>query len=263
MRTQPVNLADSCTRCVEHGRGRFELAIAMAFQPIVHADGRIFAHEALVRGPNGESAHTVLSQVTDENRYNFDQKCRVQAIQQYKALGAPNILSINFMPNAVYEPRNCIRKTLKAAEECDFDLNRIMFEITEQERITDTDHLNNIFQEYKKIGFKTAIDDFGAGYSGLNLLSMLQPDVLKLDMALVRNLDTSRPKQAIIRGIMAVCDDLGIVVVGEGVETIGERDALLEFGVTLMQGYLFARPMFEGLPPLDCAAFARPSLLRD
>jgi EAL domain-containing protein (putative c-di-GMP-specific phosphodiesterase class I) len=256
-------VSEGCKNCAETGRTRFEQAISMAFQPIVHADGRVFAHEALVRGPNGEGAGMILGQVTDENRYNFDQKCRVRAIQQYKALGAPAILSINFLPNAVYEPKNCIRQTIAAATRCNLDIRSIMFEITEQEKITDIGHLNNIFREYKSIGFKTAIDDFGAGYSGLNLLSMLQPDVLKLDMGLVRDLDTSRPKQAIVRGIMAVCDDLGIAVVGEGVETADERDALFDFGVTLMQGYLFARPMFEGLPALDGAAFGGARPVRD
>ena len=256
MATSTSEVATGCAQCAENGRGRFEQPISMAFQPIVHADGLVFAHEALVRGPNGEGAGHILGQVTEENRYSFDQKCRVRAIQQYKALGAPAMLSINFLPNAVYEPRNCIRQTIAAASRCSFDLRSIIFEITEQERITNIDHLKNIFLEYKNIGFKTAIDDFGAGYSGLNLLSTLQPDILKLDMELVRDLDRSKPKQAIVRGIMAVCDDLGISVVGEGVETAAERDALFDYGVTLMQGYLFAKPLFEGLPVLDSIAFA-------
>jgi EAL domain-containing protein (putative c-di-GMP-specific phosphodiesterase class I) len=95
-------------------RGRF----TMAFQPIVHANGFVWGYEALVRGPTGEGAATVLSQVTDENRYRFDQDCRVKAISLAAQLfpkGGSERLSINFMPNAVYEPSACIQATLEAA----------------------------------------------------------------------------------------------------------------------------------------------------
>src|SRR5690606_39933033 len=90
-------------------------------------------------------------------------------------------LSINFMPNAVYRPELCIRTTLAAAKEWDFPIERIIFEVTEGERIEDQAHLRNIIAHYKKQGFCTAIDDFGAGYAGLNLLADFQSDMVKLD----------------------------------------------------------------------------------
>jgi EAL domain-containing protein (putative c-di-GMP-specific phosphodiesterase class I) len=117
-----------------------------------------------------------------------------------------------------------------------------MFEVTEGERVDDPMHLKGIFEEYKRQGFTTSIDDFGSGYSGLNLLAMFQPHVLKIDMALTRNIDKDPVKTAIVEGIVLVANRLNIVVVAEGIETRDESDALLRLGIDLMQGYLFARP---------------------
>ena len=99
-----------------------------AFQPIVDVSMHsIYAHEALVRGTNGEGAFTILERVNDSNRYQFDQACRVKAIRGAAALGMKELLSINFLPNAVYRPEACIRTTLAAAQECDFPIERIIF----------------------------------------------------------------------------------------------------------------------------------------
>ena len=156
----------------------FSMPFSMAFQPIVDIrTGSSYAHEALVRGLNGEGAGQILSAVDDASRYAFDQQCRVKAIELATRLdlGATDAnLSINFMPNAVYEPRACIRATLEAARTNGFPLDRIIFEFTENEPL-DTAHLINILQTYRLIGFKTAIDDFGAGYAGLTLLSKFVP----------------------------------------------------------------------------------------
>jgi EAL domain-containing protein (putative c-di-GMP-specific phosphodiesterase class I) len=230
-----------------------------AYQPIVDvATRRVFAHEALVRGPAGEPAASVLAQVTETNRYRFDQACRVKAIKGAQALGMQQLLSINFLPNAVYKPEVCIRTTLEAARAAGFPLDRIVFEVTEGERVQDTPWFAQILREYKRCGFKTAIDDFGAGYAGLKLLADFQPDLIKIDMDLVRDIDTCRPRQAIVRGLMQVCRDLGIQVIAEGIETTAERDFLADEGVHLMQGYLFARPAFRALAEVNTAAWPEP-----
>ncbi|MBC7684199.1 MAG: EAL domain-containing protein [Bdellovibrionales bacterium] len=207
----------------------------------------IVAHEALVRGPNGESAYSVLSQVDDTNRYLFDQACRMKAIRGAAELGMMELLSINFLPNAVYRPEACIRSTFAAAKEHRFPIEQIIFEVTESEQVIDRPHLVNIFQQYRRFGFYTAIDDFGAGYAGLNLLSEFQPDIIKIDMQLVRDIDTSAAKQAIVDGIVATCNRLEIKVLAEGIETPAERDCLRAAGIDLMQGYLFCRPAFRAL----------------
>ena len=95
-----------------------------------------------------------------------------------------------------------------------------------------------------------AIDDFGAGYSGLNLLTDFQPDQIKLDMKLIRGIEHHGPRQAIVHAIDQVCRDLGIDVIAEGVETAEEYAWLANEGVQLFQGYLFAKPAFESFPPV-------------
>lgn len=225
--------------------------MAFAFQPIVDLkSGHAYAHEALVRGRNGESAASVLAQVDEANRYRFDQLCRTTAIQQAAGIGMDTFLSINFMPNAVYQPAACIRTTFQAAEKFGFPINRIIFETVEGEDIIDRPHLLEIFRAYKSFGFQTAIDDFGAGHSGLTLLADFQPDLIKLDMALVRGIDTDLVRQRIVCGVLNICNDLGIRVIAEGIETLGERDFLSAAGISLMQGYLFAKPAFGAMPTI-------------
>jgi EAL domain-containing protein (putative c-di-GMP-specific phosphodiesterase class I) len=228
------------------------IEIDFAFQPIVDVSAQaVFACEALVRGARGESAHSVLSQIDDANKYHFDQRCRQVAIASAAALGLDSFLSINFMPNAVYRPEVCIRSTLEAAQTHGFPIEKIIFETVEGEHLADRTHLVEIFRAYKTFGFLTAIDDFGAGYSGLALLVDFQPDIIKLDMGLLRGIDTDPVRQRIVRGVISICDDLGIRVVAEGIETRGERDFFVAHGVSLMQGYFFAKPGFKTIPAID------------
>lgn len=222
---------------------------SMAYQPIVDTHtGQVWAYEALVRGPQGESAASILGRVDADNRYAFDQACRVQALRTAAGLGLGCRLSINFLPNAVYEPAACIRTTLRTAQSLALPTDRIIFEVTEGEKVLDRAHLQAIFTEYARLGFLIAIDDFGAGYSGLNLLAEFQPDIIKLDMELTRGVDANPARRAIVRGVLCVCEELDILPIAEGVETLDEAKALRDLGVGLMQGYLFARPGFESLP---------------
>jgi EAL domain-containing protein (putative c-di-GMP-specific phosphodiesterase class I) len=203
-----------------------------------------------VRGTNNESAFSVLAQINDHNKYKFDQAIRVKALDLAKKLDLQGMLSINFLPNAVYKAETCIRATLEAAAQLNFPTDRIMFEVTEAEKVIDNDHLKSIFAEYKKQKFTTAIDDFGAGYSGLNLLADWQPDIIKLDMALTRNLHQDSVRRALVTGIVYVCKELNIKIIAEGIETLDEYQALAKLGVNLFQGYYFARPGFESLPTI-------------
>ena len=233
-----------------------DFRFSYAYQPIVDVVARnIYAHEALVRGPNGEGAGTVLARVTDANRYRFDQACRVKAIKGAAQIGITERLSINFLPKAIYKPEVFIRTTLEAARANDFPVERIIFEATEGEAVSDGKRLADILREYKRSGFLTAIDDFGAGYAGLNLLADFQPDIVKLDMHLVRGVEADGERQAIARGVVRMCTDLGIVVLVEGVETSGERDFFVSVGVRLMQGYLFSRPAFQARGTIDPAVW--------
>jgi len=230
----------------------------MAFQPIFDVEtGAPFAFEALVRGPAGESAASILAQVTETSRYAFDQQCRVKAIETAVRAGildTPARLSINFLPNAVYSPKACIQLTLKTASATGLPTERLLFEFTENEQITDPVHVAGIVAAYREMGFGTALDDFGAGHAGLSLLARFQPDLIKLDMELVRGIETSFPRRVIVSGIVRMCEALGITLVAEGVETEAELQVLRELGIRYLQGYHLARPALEALPVRRSAA---------
>lgn len=243
--------AFGCGGC--NGDG-FPSAFTMAFQPIVDiAAGTVFAYEALVRGPNGEGAATILAQVDDRTRYAFDQQCRIKAIELAAQLGVADhgaSVSINFLPNAIYRPEVCIATTLKTAKRVGFPLRNIIFEFTEGEQAQDPAHIKAIVESYRAMGFRSAIDDFGAGFAGLGLLASFQPDIIKIDMELVRGVDADPVRRSIVGNIVNICRDLGIAALAEGIETEGEARTLGELGVTLLQGYWFAKPAFEALPEI-------------
>ena len=241
----------SCTGCRSAAE---DFGLAMAFQPIVDVEtGKPFAFEALVRGSDGEGAAQILSRVTPDNRYAFDQQCRVAAIEQAVAAGILDTgarLSINFLPNAVYSPVACIQLTLKTARATGLPTDRLIFEFTENEQIADTGHVATIIDTYRRMGFATALDDFGAGHAGLGLLARFQTDLVKLDMQLVRAIDASLPRRMIVGSLMRMMRNLDITVVAEGIETEAEYRTLRELGIRYQQGYWFARPGLRVLPRL-------------
>jgi EAL domain-containing protein (putative c-di-GMP-specific phosphodiesterase class I) len=243
---QPIG----CSECIKGADLGFDFT--MALQPIVNTSSReVFAQEALVRGLNNESAVVVLGKINDRNRYRFDQACRVKAVQLAASLNIKSFISINFLPNAVYSPELCIRTTIEAAESFKFPINRIIFEITEGEQIKDHGHLREIVHYYRQRGFLTAIDDFGSGYSGLNLLAEFQTDLVKLDMGLIRNIDQNKSRQSIVKGIVQVCSELDIKIIAEGIETYEELMVLQAFGIELFQGFYFAKPKFQGVATIN------------
>lgn len=239
-----------CKHCLEENPLDFD--ITMAFQPIVDVRTKtVFAYEALVRGTDGAGAGAILSRVTDDNRYSFDQMCRIKAIQLSSQLGMECVVSINFLPNAVYRPETCIRATIEASDFFNFPINQIMFEVTEAEPVNDPDHLMGIFDEYRDRGFITAIDDFGSGYAGLNLLTKFKPQILKLDMELCQGIAQHPDKKIITQGTITTAHALGIGVVAEGIEAQDDLDVLLGLDVDYIQGYILAKPAINSLPIPD------------
>ncbi|GAC19225.1 EAL domain-containing protein [Paraglaciecola arctica] len=240
----------SCNKCAD--KGSLDFDFTMAFQPIVNCyKNEIFGYEALVRGLNQESAYSIISKVNDDNRYLFDQLCRVKAISLAAELKLQSMLSINFLPKAIYQPERCIRTTLDAAKKYNFPTDKIMFEFTEVEKIEDVNVVKKIVKFYEKLGFITAIDDFGAGYAGLGLLADFQTCIIKFDMGLIRNINQDKPRQFIIKNCLNMLRDLDVIPLAEGVETLDEMQWLRGAGIELMQGYFFAKPGFESLPEVN------------
>ena len=238
---------NSWEHLVAQVEGGFDFSFA--FQPIVNAQTReVVSFEALVRGPNGEPSREIFSKLDDCNRYRFDQACRVKAIYWASRLKLDHNLNINLFPNAMVQTGMSIKTTLEASLEYGFPTSKIVFEVTEDERVDHPDRLIHVIRTYDELGFRTAIDDFGVGYSGLYLLQEYQPDFIKLDRRLISHVQENSIKQTIVKGIVFICRELGIEIMAEGVETVREYEWLFQAGINYFQGYYFARPAFEALP---------------
>ena len=239
-----------CAKCGE----LTDFDFTYAFQPMVDTQKRaIFGYEALLRDRVTRTAETVLGKVTNDNRYAFDQMCRTKAIYMASQLGLNKVLSINFLPNAVYEPRHCIQSTLRTAKACGFPVENIMFEVTESEKVMNIAHLRHIFESYRALGSITALDDFGAGYAGLNVLANFQPMIIKLDIELVKDIHKLEAKKIIAQAMRELTQKLGVQLLAEGVECIEEVRFFEGLGVHLMQGFFFAKPGYEHLPEVNFA----------
>jgi EAL domain-containing protein (putative c-di-GMP-specific phosphodiesterase class I) len=237
--------------CVEpqHGTVDSMPTFSYAFQPIVDCVAReVFSYEALIRGCANEPAIRVLERIPAQIKYHFEEDNRAAAIALAVELGLDCHLNLNFSPQGLYESGGSITSTLAAAARHGLPIERIVLEITEGEIIADYAHFARQINDFRGMGLKVAIDDFGAGYSGLNMLADFQPDQIKIDMNLVRGIQGLGPRQAIFRAVAQVCGDLGIDVIAEGVETLEEYAWFSENGVRLFQGHLFARAGFECLP---------------
>ncbi|WP_374256588.1 EAL domain-containing protein [Aquabacterium sp.] len=229
-------------------------AFSYAYQPIVDGLTReVFSYEALIRGPQGESAKDVLDRVGGSVKYQFDQASRIAAIQLAASLGLRTHINVNILPGSLFAADVSIDATLDAASRCGVSIDQLILEVTESEAIADHTKFAGLLNVYRGMGLKVAIDDFGAGISGLNLLADFQPDQIKIDMNLVRGIEGDGPRQAIVRAIMQVCFDLGIDVIAEGIETQSEYLWFSNQGVRLFQGYLFAKPGFQQFPSLRYA----------
>jgi EAL domain-containing protein (putative c-di-GMP-specific phosphodiesterase class I) len=228
-----------------HRAERFTDALGslwMAFQPIVHwPDKKLFGYEALVRTHSSSLGNPGLL---------FDAAERLDRVQELgqriRRLVAD---SIGQAPTDA-----TIFVNLHSADLNDEELyssgsplsehaNRVVLEVTERASLERVKDVQSGISKLRKLGYRIAVDDLGAGYAGLSSFSQLEPDIVKLDMSLIRDVNASKRKASIVRSMIAVCArDLGTEVVCEGVETEAERDTLDDLGATLLQGYLLGKP---------------------
>jgi len=224
-------------------------AFTFAFQPIVHApSGTVFSHEALIRGLAGEPAGQVLGSVPAGREHRFNEQCCVAAIELAARLGLAARLNLNLRASTLEVVPSVIASILAAAARCHVGPERVVLEILESDFIRDASRMAATLREHLASGLSFAIDDFGAGYAGLTVLAEFQPAYVKLDRQLVRGIPGNGPRQAIVRGVIRTCGDLGIELVAEGVEEEAEYRWLEREGIELFQGYWFAAPAFEQLP---------------
>ena len=223
--------------------------LSCAFQPIVDVNEKIvFSYEALVRGKNNEPASYVFSQISEDDLLIFDQQSRKVAISLAAKLKIGCYINLNFLPCTLQSTGSYISEALEFAEQHHLSRSQIIVEVTEEEAISDPESFSRFINKYRATGIKVAIDDFGAGYAGLNMLVDFLPDIIKLDINLIRNIQSHGPRQAIVKAVLQICIDLGIEVIAEGVETLDEYYWLKSHNIRFFQGFLFAKPGFESLP---------------
>lgn len=220
-----------------------------AFHAIVDVKReRIFAHEVLVRGSLNEPAGYILAQVSAAAMATFDDLNRRSAIVMASRLGLAESISLNLRAaDAARDGGASLMTLIEIAKMKGIEPKRLIFELSEADVIENVTGLNRALDRLRGAGASIAIDDFGAGYAGLNSLVTVNPDIIKLDMFLVRNINESGPRQATVRAIVALARELGIQVIAEGVERFAELRFLRRCGVELFQGYIFSKPRFEGI----------------
>ena len=214
--------------------------IWLAVQPIVnHHTGRPIAYEALLRGgvTDFERPDQILFSALAEVRFpELTQVIRSRACDLIADLPRDCSLFVNLHPLELLDDSLLDPKGLAA------HAPRIVLEITERASLSDVPDAQRRIQALRAAGFRMAIDDLGAGYSGLSAVTDFDPEWVKLDMALVRDVWRSAVKKSVVRAMVEMSAELGIGLIAEGVETEQERAALVELGVLHMQGYLFGRP---------------------
>ena len=225
-------------------RERFERSLAalyMVYQPIVSWSRQCaFGYEALVRSSEPSLPHPgAMFEAAERLNATSELGRQIRAKCGDPLQGADpdftlfvNLHSRDLLDEVLFDPSAPL--TRWAA--------RTVLELTERAAIDGIDDIADRIARLRMLGFRIAVDDIGAGYSGLNSFATVQPDFVKLDITLVRGLDKDPVRRRLVRLLTELCNDLGIFVVAEGVETPAERDALIELGVDLLQGYLFARP---------------------
>lgn len=232
--------------------GDVSIAFVNAYQPIVDvSNGSVYAYESLVRGALGQSPMSVFKSVPRTLTSRLDQAIREAAITRAVALGIDTRLTLNISSECLISEEQHTLKTIEHARSVGFPVDKLIFEISESDVIHGIPRLVDVLQKINSAGATLALDDFGAGYAGLNSLIDVNPDIIKLDMYLIRDIHRSGPRQATIRALVSLTEELGIEIIAEGVETLEEYDFLKDNGIELYQGYLFAKPGLCELPQLQ------------
>jgi EAL domain-containing protein (putative c-di-GMP-specific phosphodiesterase class I)/CheY-like chemotaxis protein len=213
----------------------------LAFQPIFDAQGAgVFGHEVLLRTdePNLNDPVQVLEAA--ELLGSLDHLGRIireRAVESFVQLPSDGFLFVNLHPTDLADPALFLE-----SEPLSRVADRVVLEITERSSLEKLDRVKERVAQLRRMGFRIAIDDLGAGYAGLTTFAQLEPEIVKLDMSLVRGVHENVTKQKVVRSMTKLARDLGARVVAEGVETIDELNTVVDLGCDFVQGFYFARP---------------------
>ncbi len=222
-------------------------SINTVFQPIVRfEDNKVIGYEALSRGPVGteyENPYLLFDAAAEADvLFELDRLCRKKALINSRSINPGHKLFINCFPTAVHDPEFRDAYLTSFLDEVKINPVNIVLEITEREAIENYELFKEAVSYYSGLGFSIAVDDTGTGYSGLETLFELRPDFIKIDISIVRAIDKNKVKQELAKALVALSKELNSTVIAEGIETEEELRTLMEVGVKIGQGFLFARP---------------------
>ncbi len=226
-------------------------ALTTHFQPIIDIKSNtIYGYESLARGVDEDNSLISPDKLFSWARegdmlFYLDRACRETSLKTAAVKNIHSKVFINFIPTAIYDPAHCLKSTVQWAKQLDFDPRNIIFEVIESDYVEDLDHLKRILEFYKSQGFMVALDDVGSGYSSLNMIAKLLPNIVKIDRAIIDGIDTNSVNQSIFRAITQIAKENGIIVLAEGIERAEELAFCAKEGADLAQGYYFGKPSAE------------------
>lgn len=214
------------------------------FHPVVRlADAAVIGHEALTRPESNLSFDSVEDLFafaeTTEYLLEFERLCRHTAVRSTPAVPNLGLLFLNASPHAVEDPDWSDGGMDRLLREHGLSPGDVVVEITERTAVGRLEAFQAALKAFKTRGYRVAVDDMGAGYASLQSLAAVEPDFLKFDTSLVRDIDRSSIKRGLLESLRALGDKIRAQVIAEGVEREEERETLLELGIELGQGYLF------------------------
>jgi EAL domain-containing protein (putative c-di-GMP-specific phosphodiesterase class I) len=221
--------------------------LATLFQPVFALrDRTVLGYEALSRGPAGTVYHAPLRlfEMASESDlvFELDRQCRRRAFAAARALPPDSKLFVNVLPSAMYDPEFQGESLLRMLDGFHLTPERVVIEITEKYAIENYALFSEALAGFTKLGFSIAVDDVGAGYSGLEKIAHLEPKYLKLDRELIRDIDSSYIRREMTRALKAFADRIGSTIIAEGIEREGELAGLVDLGIEYGQGFLLGRP---------------------
>lgn len=232
-------------------------ALTTHFQPIVDIkSSTIYGYESLARGVSDDGTLIYPDKLFRWGRegdmlFHLDRACRETSLKTAAVKNIDAKVFINFIPTAIYDPEHCLQSTVKWAKQLEFDPKNIIFEVIESDHVEDLDHLKRILDFYKSEGFMVALDDVGSGYSSLNMIAKLLPNIVKIDRAIIDQIDTNEINQSIFRAIVQIAHENNIIVLAEGIERAEEISFCSANGADLAQGYYFGKPNAEPIRKID------------
>lgn len=231
-------------------------ALTSHFQPVIDIRQKnLFGYECLARGVGKDGSLVSPGRLFEAARrcgltFNLDRQARESALKTGAVKNIKEHLLINFLPTTIYNPETCLQDTFKWAKSLEYDYSKIIFEVVETEKVEDFDHLAHILSYYREQGVKTALDDVGSGFSNLNALIKLKPDIIKIDREIVDHIHEDKLKQSIFEALVRISKENHITVLAEGVEKEEEFHFVRQNGADLVQGFLFGKPNVEPIRTL-------------